>query len=300
MKIMSKYRFDMVIGDETYDIFFAMGRDRELIKVPFVMIYDFVGLDAMTPNPMEHLGIWLLNRKWSKDHFTLSNNKNKVLFAGVLEDIPDTRFGIGLPNRRAHAIEYYNFTGYILPFDPDVYRDKEKIRMELGYGNEPLIICSIGGTSVGKRLLELCSETFPLIKKELPDLKMILVVGPRLSSDEIDTPEGVEKIEYIDELYKHYACCDLAIVQGGGSSTIELTALQRPFIYFPLKRHAEQELHVRCRQKRYGAGVMMTLGETSVDLLAATALENIGRESQYIKIPCDGAKKAARLIAEAL
>lgn len=222
-----------------------------------------------------------------------------MLFSGVPEDIPDTRFGIGLPNRRAHAIKYYNFTGYILDFDPEFYRDKEKLRGELGYGNEPLIVCSIGGTSIGKRLLELCSEAFLLIKKQLPDLKMVLVGGPRLSSDEINAPEGVEKKEYIDELYKHYACCDLAIVQGGGSSTIELTALHRPFIYFPLKRHSEQQLHISRRQQRYRAGVMMIFDETSAELLADIVLKNIGKETQYTKIPCDGAKKAARIIAEA-
>ena len=55
------------------------------------------------------------------------------------------------------------------------------------------------------------------------------------------------------DLYRHLAACDLAIVQGGLTTAMELTANQRPFIYFPLKHHFEQNLHVRHRLGRYRA-----------------------------------------------
>ena len=37
------------------------------------------------------------------------------------------------------------------------------------------------------------------------------------------------------ELYRHLAACDLAVVQGGLTTTMELTAAKRPFLYFPLR-----------------------------------------------------------------
>jgi hypothetical protein len=38
---------------------------------------------------------------------------------------------------------------------------------------------------------------------------------------------------------------------------MELAAAKRPFLYFPLRRHSEQNLHVRHRLERYRAGRAM-------------------------------------------
>jgi UDP:flavonoid glycosyltransferase YjiC (YdhE family) len=44
----------------------------------------------------------------------------------------------------------------------------------------------------------------------------------------------------LPDLYEHLAVCDLAIVQGGLSTTMELTNARRPFLYCPLANHFEQ------------------------------------------------------------
>ena len=59
------------------------------------------------------------------------------------------------------------------------------------------------------------------------------------------------------DLYRHLAACDLAVVQGGLTTSMELTANRRPFLYFPLRHHFEQNFHVRHRLERYGAGRRM-------------------------------------------
>jgi hypothetical protein len=41
-------------------------------------------------------------------------------------------------------------------------------------------------------------------------------------------------------LYRHLAACDLAIVHGGLTTCMELTAARRPFVYVPLRHHFEQ------------------------------------------------------------
>ena len=56
--------------------------------------------------------------------------------------------------------------------------------------------------------------------------------------------EGAKIVGYLPELYKHLAACDIAVVTGGGTVTLELTALQKPFLYFPLENHFEQEIAV--------------------------------------------------------
>ena len=205
-----------------------------------------------------------------------------------------------LPNRRKLAIKSLDFLGYILSFNPEDYRDKDTIRKTLGYGNEPLIVCSIGGTAVGKELLDLCAQAYPLIKEKLPGLQMVLVCGPMLKPELVQAPKGVYVRGYVPELYKHLATADLCIVTGGGTTTLELTALQKPFLFFPLKHHFEQEADVARRVKRHGAGIKMDYAKTTPKILADAVLANFDKAAHYMNIPTDGAQKAAQIISQVL
>jgi UDP-N-acetylglucosamine:LPS N-acetylglucosamine transferase len=295
-EVTSRKHFDLIIGDETYEVLVALLDKRIVLEVPFVIIYDFLGLDAMSDNIIERLGTYFWNWKWSQDYKVITSGKNIALFVGELEDIQDKKFGVFMPNRREHAKTYYHFIGYILQFNPADYVDRLKIRSMLGYGPEPLVVCSIGGTAIGKDLLELCGQAYPIIRKKIPDLRMVLVCGPRLSADSLDIPPGPDVKQYVPNLYQHYASCDLAIVQGGGTATLELTALRRPFLYFPLEGHCEQELTVASRLTRHRAGVRMSYTNTTPDFLAQAVISNLGKEVDYITIPAAGASNAARLI----
>ena len=86
---------------------------------------------------------------------------------------------------------------------------------------------------------------------------MIAVAGPRIDRASLPHAEGLEVRAYVHDLYRHLAACDLAVVQGGLTTAMELTASKRPFLYFPLKHHFEQSFHVRHRLERYGAGRRM-------------------------------------------
>ena len=265
------------------------------------MIYDFLGLDSLTKNPLEKLGVSISNRIWAKwDRKVFRDKKNLALFAGELEDIPDEGLGFLLPNRRDHARAHYKFTGYILPFDPAEYTDKTSIRAKLGYGREPLVVCSIGGTAIGKYLLALCGQAYPIIKQSLPDLRMVLVCGPRLPVESLEIPGQVEVRGYVPALYEHFAASDLAIVQAGGTATLELTALRRPFLYFPLANHCEQQIHVADRLARHQAGVKMVYSQTTPQILAKKVIANLGKDVDYPPIATDGARTAAQFITELL
>ena len=299
-KTVEREKFDLVIGDETYDIIVEMASTPRFKKFPFVMIYDFIGVDSVTHNPIEMIATYVTNRIWANAMKAKPKLAERSLFIGELDDVPDRKFGFLLPNRHKLANESVDFVGYVLSFNPSAYTDKAKVREFLGYGEEPLIVCSIGGTSAGKDLLELCAQAYSLMKKELANLRMVLVCGPLLPADSIHAPEGVEVRGYVPELYKHLAAADLCIVTGGGTITLELTALQKPFLYFPLGKHFEQQVDVASRCERHRAGVKMNYNKTSPELLAKVALENMGKEVNYEPIKTDGAQNAARIICQVL
>ncbi|OGF59676.1 MAG: hypothetical protein A2Y62_08165 [Candidatus Fischerbacteria bacterium RBG_13_37_8] len=299
-QVISKEHYDVVVADEAYEIAMALGEKRIQMESCFVMIFDFFGLVAMNWNPMERLGTYLWNRQWAKTRDRYDGKQHVALFIGELEDIPDISLGFMLPNRRELAKQICKFVGYVFPFNPGDYVDRNEVRSKLGYGEEPLIICAVGGTSIGKELLELCIKAHPLVKLRVPHLRMVLVCGPRISPDTLQVPQGVEVKRYVPALYEHFAACDLAVVQAGGTATLELTALRRPFIYFPLEGHFEQEVFVAGRLARHQAGIKMKYSQTTPELLAETVINNIGTQSACAVIPTDGSRKAAMVISNLL
>jgi predicted glycosyltransferase len=153
---------------------------------------------------------------------------------------------------------------------------------------------------VGGHLLGRVIAAFPEAKQRVPDLRMIVVTGPRIDPASLPAHDGLEIRPYVHELYRHLAACDLAVVQGGLTTTMELTAAGRPFLYFPLRHHFEQNLHVRHRLQRYHAGRCMDYQTASpADIATAIAIE-IGRNVDYLPVATDGAARAAKLIAELL
>ena len=81
---------------------------------------------------------------------------------------------------------------------------------------------------------------------------------------------------------------------------MELTANRRPFLYFPLRHHFEQNFHVRHRLERYRAGRRMDFDTATPESIAVAIAEEIGREVDYLPVETDGAASAAALIGELL
>ena len=129
---------------------------------------------------------------------------------------------------------------------------------------------------------------------------MIVVTGPRIDPDSLPYLDGLEIRPYVHNLYRHLAACDLAVAQGGLTTAMELTANQRPFIYFPLKHHFEQNFHVHHRLERYGAGRRMEFDDSPPDAIAEAIAQEIGREVDYRPVETDGARRAAERLAEML
>jgi UDP-N-acetylglucosamine:LPS N-acetylglucosamine transferase len=298
--VVARERFDAVVADEVYEVAVALIQRKFEMPAPLVMIYDFMGLDAMTPGRFERLGVQFWNWMWSRDAEILRSGRHRALFVGEPEDIPDRPLGWRLPNRREHARRNYHFLGYVLPPDLAEVGDRARVRAELGYPDGPLVVASIGGTAIGKNLLLACGRAFPIARRSVPALQMLLVCGPRLHPAALDVPPGVQTAGFVPQLYRHLAASDLAIVQAGGTTTLELTALRRPFVYVPMEGQCEQEIVVAGRLARHRAGIRLPWAEASPERLAELIVGNIGKEATWPNIPVDGARAAARHVLAAI
>ena len=153
---------------------------------------------------------------------------------------------------------------------------------------------------MGGHLLSRVAAAFPLAEKAVPGLRMIAVTGPRIDPASVPVPAGVELRGYVPDLYRHLAACDLAVVQGGLTTTMELTAARTPFIYVPLARHFEQQILVAHRLAQYRAGHRLDYAALSPEHLAEAIAAEISRPADYRPVETDGAARAAALLAELL
>jgi UDP:flavonoid glycosyltransferase YjiC (YdhE family) len=121
--------------------------------------------------------------------------------------------------------------------------------------------------------------------------------GVRFSAEQ--RAKAVQLVAEATPLHRHLAACDLAVVQGGLTTCMELTANRRPFLYFPLAHHFEQNFHVAHRLDRYRAGQRMDFATTDADAIADAIASN-RRAADYQAVGTDGAARPANLIAGSL
>ncbi len=300
--LVSEEAYDLWIGDEAWELDYYLHENPELKSAAYVWLTDFVGwLPMEDGGERERFLTADYNAEMIEQIARYPRVRDRAVFVGDLDDVVPDDFGTDLPSIRDWTERHYSFAGYVTGFDPAEFADRERLRAELGYrSNERVCLVTVGGSGVGASLLRRVIESFPYARQLVGDLRMIVVAGPRIDPATLPAHEGLEIRAYVHDLYRHLAACDVAIVQGGLTTAMELTANARPFIYFPLKHHFEQNFHVRHRLDRYQAGRRMDFDSSTPQTIARAIAEEIGREVEYAPVATDGAARAAALIAELL
>ncbi|MFL6045590.1 MAG: alpha/beta fold hydrolase [Propionibacteriaceae bacterium] len=294
--------YDLWIGDEAWELDYYLHENPEQKHTPYVWMTDFVGWLPM-PDGGEHEEFLTAdyNAEMIEHIARFPRVRDQAIFIGNETDIVPDAFGPDLPIIRDWTREHYSFAGYVTGFDPSDFADRSRLRGQLGYqDDEKVCIVTVGGSGVGGHLLRRVIDAFPEAKRRLPALRMVVVTGPRIDPQTLPQHEGLEIRGYAYELYRHLAVCDLAIVQGGLTTCMELTATQRPFLYFPLRHHFEQNFHVRHRLEQYHAGRMMDFQAATPETISNAIAQEIGHDVEYRPVERDGAERAAALIAKLL
>jgi pimeloyl-ACP methyl ester carboxylesterase len=300
--LVQEEQYDLWIGDEAWELDYYLHENPEQKRAAYVWLTDFVGwLPMPDGDERESFLTADYNAEMIEHIARFPRLRDRAIFVGNADDVVPESFGGGLPMIRDWTEQHYDFAGYVSGFDPEALADRERLRAELGYArDEQVCIVTVGGSGVGGHLLRRVIEAFPAAKELVPALRMVVVAGPRIDPASLPQAEGLEVRPYVHNLYRHLAACDLAVVQGGLTTSMELTANGRPFLYFPLRHHFEQNFHVRHRLERYRAGRCMDFEESTPESIATAIAEEIGRDVDYEPVETDGAARAAAHIAEVL
>ena len=294
--------YDLVVGDESWEVDLFLHEHPRLKRARFAWLTDFVGYLPMPSGGARDEWFAADYNSWSIENIERHPDvRDLALFVGEPEDVVDRCFGPGLPQIDEWVRDHYDFCGYITGFEPAELADRAALRAELGWGaDETVVVAAVGGSGVGAALLRRVAEAHALAARELDGLRTVVVTGPRIDPAALPDVPGVDKVAFVPDLHRWLAAADLGVVQGGLTTTMELTATKRPFLYFPLQNHFEQQVHVRHRLDRHRAGTALDYATATAEVIAAEIVAALGRPVDYLSVPADGARRAAEAISALL
>jgi len=294
---------DLVIADEAWEVDYYLHENPELKRFQFAWMTDFVGWLPMPDGGSRESALTAdYNAEMIEQRARFPRLRDRSIFVGNPEDVVLQDFGPGLPDIREWTEQNFDFAGYVMGSLPPTGPERAALRRRLGlHTDRRLCVVTVGGTSVGEPLLQRILHAVPIIRRAIPDLQFLVVTGPRIDPATLPRHHGVRMRGFVPDLADYLAACDIAVVQGGLTTCMELTAAGTPFVYVPLEHHFEQNFHVRHRLERYAAGRRMHYAEAAdPDLLAKIIVDELSLERRVLPVETDGAKRAAAMLADML
>jgi pimeloyl-ACP methyl ester carboxylesterase/predicted glycosyltransferase len=292
--------YDLVVADEAWDIDHFWHEHPELKKAKLAWFTDFVGYVPMPSGGEQEAFLTTDYNAEMIEHVERHPQvRDRAIFVGTPDDIVPLSFGRDLPAMRDWTPKHFEFAGYIIGEHPSTFGSRADLRASLGYQpGERVCVVTVGGSGVGTHLIKRILQSYPIARARIPELRMILVAGPRIDPASLNAPPGVEVRAFVPDLDRHLAACDIAVVQGGLTTCMELAAAGTPFLYFPLRNHFEQNFHVAYRLDRYRAGKRMAFASSTPDAIAEEMVAALKAPPSVRPVEADGAARAARMLAD--
>ena len=181
--VVRETHYDLWVGDESWEIDHFLHENPERKIAPYAFLTDVIGFLPVDPegDPREAELCADYNAEMIEHRARYPYVRDRSVFIGGFGELPDASFGPGLPGIREWSSQWFTSVPYVVPFAPSTYRRPAALRARLGYGTGfPLYVAAVGGTSVGRHLLELDLGSFALVRKEQADARLVMVTGPRL------------------------------------------------------------------------------------------------------------------------
>ncbi|MDD9348831.1 alpha/beta hydrolase [Mumia sp.] len=301
--VVSEEPYDLVVGDEAWDVDHFLHENPQLKRFAYAWLTDFVGWVPLPDGGAEEAALTAdYNAEMLEQRARLERVRDRSLFVGNPADVITEPFGPGLPGIREWTEAHFAFTGYVTGFEPVGPIGRAAVRTELGLeADELLCVVTVGGSAVGHHLLRRVLDAVPRIRREEPRLRFLVVTGPRIDPRTLPRLRGVDVRGFVPDLHRHLGAADVALVQGGLTTCMELTAQRVPFVFVPLRHHFEQNVHVTHRLAQYAAGRRLAYEQAcDPDQLTSTLVAEARRRPSGPPVESDGAERAAGHLADLL
>ncbi|GAC1665472.1 MAG: hypothetical protein NVS9B8_06460 [Candidatus Limnocylindrales bacterium] len=191
---VSDGEYDLVIGDEAWDVDHFLHENPELKRTAFAWMTDFVGWLPMPDGGEREAFLTADYNAEMIEHIErFPRIRDRAIFVGEPDDVVPDAFGPGLPAIRDWTERHYAFSGYVTGFDPmPLVERREELRRELGFRpDERVVVVTVGGSGVGEALLRRVMAAYPEAARQVNGLRMIAVAGPRIAPASLGAPAGV-------------------------------------------------------------------------------------------------------------
>ena len=247
---------DLVVGDEAWEVDYFLHENPELKRFAFAWLTDFVGYLPMPDGGDTEAALTAdYNSEMIEHRARFPRLRDRSIFVGNPADVVADPFGPGLPGIREWTEQNFEFSGYVVGGLPPSAPERATLRRRLGLETGPAAVRGHRRRNRGRGVVVASgarcgTDSAPThARTAFPDRR-----GATNRSRVAAATNRVRVRGFLPDLDQYLAACDVAVVQGGLSTCMELTAAGTPFIYVPLEHHFEQNFDVRHRLEQYGAG----------------------------------------------
>ena len=180
--VVEETPYDLVIGDEAWDVDYFLHENPELKRFAFAWMTDFVGWMPLPDGGDREVALTAdYNAEMIEQRARFRRVRDRSVFVGDPDDIVPGDLGPGLPSVRGWTEDNFAFAGYVSGLDPLTDDERAALRAELGYGDdERVCVVTVGGSGVGEALLRRVLDAVPAARRAVAGLRFEVVAGPRI------------------------------------------------------------------------------------------------------------------------
>ena len=270
--------YDALVQDEFAETMFSFMWDKSPpLPTKRVVITDYFQFGSSSRNPFSRIVTWYTNRMLVKAYC----NSQLRIFADDASFIPK-------------KVPKFEIVGPVLEQIPAESREELRRRL-FPEKRGAVIVVSVGGTSVGKSLLDFLVSNQKQIRESL-DSTLVLLLGPRIDREKFPRDsENLVFVPFTPEAPAYFKAADCVVAQAGGSTLNEVASVGTPCVAIPVKNHWEQEASAKKFSERYGFRILK-YDKLGVESLISAI--NSAMNSKYEPMRSNGAERAAMLISQ--
>ena len=187
--------YDLWIGDEAWELDYYLHENPEQKRAAYVWLTDFVGWLPMPDGGEREAFLTADYNAEMIEHIArFPRVRDRAIFVGDPDDIVPDAFGPGLPLIRdwtEAALRVRRLRHRLRP--ARAFADRERCaRARLRARTSSVCVVTVGGSGVGASLLRRVIAAFPAAKERIPNLRMIVVAGPRIDPATLPAARGLE------------------------------------------------------------------------------------------------------------